>query len=67
MPPSHDGGTTSGNVGRELKIKLSVLGYEVAVLVLEGISDIDNAIVSRTPVTKGIKKMSKWWTREMTR
>ena len=50
-----------------VKLKLSILGYEVAVVVLETISDIDNALVTRAPVTRGVKKLSRWWTQEMTR
>lgn len=50
-----------------MKLKLSVLGYEVAVLALETISDIDNAIVEQRAISKGVKKLSGWWTRQMIR
>lgn len=51
----------------QVKIKLSVLGYEVAVLALETISDIDNAIVEQRVISRGVKKLSGWWTKQMVR
>ena len=49
----------------QVKIKLSVLGYEVAVLVLEIAADIDNTISTGSLHTKGVKRLSRWWTQEM--